>query len=342
MVCVIGEALIDLVMDPATAAGTGPKGYLAHPGGSPYNVAIGLARLGQPSLMLARLSADAFGRQLHAHAADNGVDLSVAVLAAESSTLAVVSLDADRNASYDFYRTGTADWQWSAAELDRIPAETPWIHTGSLASWTEPGASVIQAKLSRHREAGHSVLSYDPNIRPLLLSDHADAVRRVERMVELSHVVKASAEDLAWLYPGRSVADVLDRWRALGPLALVVTDGGQGAKFVAGDADIAAVPARAVQVVDTVGAGDAFMSGLINALAARLGPAKTPATGGSATESAADSPAAGPAAGLRALGSEAVRPAVAEAILVAALTCARAGANPPTAAELAAAREEQA
>ena len=134
MVCVIGEALIDLVMDPRSAASTGPKTYLAHPGGSPFNVAVGLARLGQPAQLLARLSGDAFGRQLRGHAEANGVDLSYAVDAAESSTVAVVSLDADRNASYDFYRTGTADWQWRTAELDRMPADTAWIHTGSLAS----------------------------------------------------------------------------------------------------------------------------------------------------------------------------------------------------------------
>src|SRR5215218_5791995 len=161
MVCVIGEALIDLVMDPATvsgpgssgpessgpAASAGPKTYLAHPGGSPFNVAIGLARLAQPSQLLARLSDDAFGRQLRRHAEANDVDLTYAVSAPEPSTVAVVSLDDDRNAGYDFYRTGTADWQWRTAELDRMPADTAWIHTGSLASWTEPGATVIADQL---------------------------------------------------------------------------------------------------------------------------------------------------------------------------------------------------
>jgi fructokinase len=190
---------------------------------------------------------------------------------------------------------------------------------------------VIEATLSRHREAGHSVLSYDPNIRPDLLADHADAVQRVERMVGLAHVVKASTEDLGWLYPGSPVADVVHRWRALGPSLVVITDGGRGAQFVTGEAELEAVPARRVEVVDTVGAGDAFMSGLINALAGRLGPADL--AGGPA-----DVTGGGPAAALRALDADAVRPAVAEAILVAALTCARAGANPPTAAELAEAR----
>lgn len=312
MVCVIGEALIDLVMDPATAATSGPKAYLAHPGGSPFNVAIGLARLGQPSRLLARLSGDAFGRQLRAHAEANGVDLSHAVDAPESSTVAVVSLDAERNAGYDFYRTGTADWQWSAAELDRMPADAGWIHTGSLASWLEPGAGVICDQLRRRRGGPPVVISYDPNIRPALLPDHRAAVEQVEAMVALADVVKASAEDLDWLYPGQDAEDVLRRWRSLGAWIVVMTDGGRGARYLSGE-QVGVAPSRSVRVVDTVGAGDAFMAGLINALAAGGYP------GGPAAEAS-------------------VAAAVTEAILVAALTCARAGANPPTAAELAAAQ----
>lgn len=312
MVCVIGEALIDLVMDPATVDSPGPKGYLAHPGGSPFNVAVGLARLGQPSRLLGRLSRDAFGRQLRAHAEANGVDLRHAVDAAEASTLAVVSLDADRNASYDFYRTGTADWQWSSQELDRMPADTAWIHTGSLASWIEPGAGVIADQLRRRRDRQPVVISYDPNIRPALLPDHDAALAQVETMVGLSDVVKASAEDLDWLYPGQDVGEVLRRWRSLGPSVVVLTDGGRGARFLDAGGDLTTVPSRPVTVVDTVGAGDAFMAGLINALVD---------------------------AGFSAGAIEAVPDAVTEAILVAALTCARAGANPPTADELAAARD---
>jgi fructokinase len=321
MVCVIGEALIDLVMDPATAGSSGPKGYLAHPGGSPFNVAVGLARLGQPTQLLGRLSGDAFGRQLRAHARANGVDLSYAVQAAEPSTLAVVSLDADRNAGYDFYRTGTADWQWTAAELDRMPADTAWIHTGSLASWIEPGAGVIADQLRRRRNRQPVVVSYDPNIRPALLADHDAALARVEAMVGLADVVKASAEDLDWLYPGQDADQVLRRWRELGPAVLVMTDGGRGARYLGADGEVATVPSLPVTVVDTVGAGDAFMAGLINALAT---------SGFSAGSTGAD-PVADAV-------TDPVADAVSEAILVAALTCARAGANPPTAAELSAAR----
>ncbi|MDQ2837761.1 MAG: carbohydrate kinase [Actinomycetota bacterium] len=315
MVCVIGEALIDLVLESSTA-GSGSLAYLAHPGGSPYNVAIGLARLGGPSQLLARLSGDAFGRQLRSHAQANQVDLSLAVAAPEASTLAVVSLDADRNATYDFYRTGTADWQWTAAELARIPADAGWVHTGSLASWTSPGAEVIEARLAEL--AGTAVISFDPNIRPALLTDHAEAVARIERLVSLATVVKASAEDLHGLYPELGVPQVLARWRDRGPALVVVTDGGRGAQAIA-DGDPFTVAARPITVVDTVGAGDAFMAGLINALARDELVTRGLQTGDR-------------------LAAEQVRPAIEEAILVAALTCTRAGADPPTAAELAAAQ----
>lgn len=339
MVCVIGEALIDLVMNDSVddsaanggaanggttndgaanggAANGGDRSYTAHPGGSPFNVAIGLARLGQPAQLLGRLAVDAFGRQLRAHGKANGVDLSIAVRAAEPSTLAVVSLDADRNATYDFYVRGTADWQWTAAELDRSPADTSWVHTGSLASWTAPGAAVIREHLSQRRSASRLVVSYDPNVRPALMPDHADAVAQVEANVGLSDVVKASVEDLAFLYPGVAVEDVLPRWRAAGPRLVVVTDGAKGARALTADGTVLSVGARRVDVVDTVGAGDAFMAGLINALIRAGFDAEPP----------------------RALPDSVLTGVLDEAILVAALTCARAGANPPTAAELAAAR----
>jgi fructokinase len=309
-VCVIGEALVDLVYQSTEPDGT--ERYLAHPGGSPFNVAIGLARLGQPTRLVARLAQDAFGRQLRAHALANGVDLSLAVAAGEQATLAVVGLDADRNASYDFYRTGTADWQWTDAELARIPAGTEWVHAGSLASWLDPGALAIERRLAEL--AGTAVISYDPNIRPALLGEHAAALARIERLVGLSRVVKASAEDLAWLYPGRDLAHALRHWQSLGPAVVVATDGGRGAWAIAGSGEPFQLPSRPVTVVDTVGAGDAFMAGLINALLR-----------------------SGLVAGENRPTGEQLRPAIEQAALVAALTVARAGANPPTAAELAAA-----
>jgi fructokinase len=314
MVCVIGEAVIDLVADIANdevAANDNPR-YTAYPGGSPFNVAIGLARLGQQTQLLARLSQDRFGRQLRAHAIRNGVDLSIAVAASEPSTLAVVGLDENSNASYDFYVTGTSDWQWTEAELGKMPPETNWLHLGSLAALTAPGAEAIEAHIGRVRRAGKVMISYDPNMRPELVPDRAVAVATVERLVRTCDVVKASAEDMEWLYPGIDIVESGIRWKGLGPSLVVVTDGGKGAHVIAGDGPVVTVPGLVVSVVDTVGAGDAFMAGLINAVL-RVGVHP------------------------RDLGA-ALLPVIEDAILVAALTCAQAGANPPTSADLLAAR----
>src|SRR6185437_410094 len=177
-------------------------------------------------------------------------------------------------ATYDFYRNGTADWQWTSAELARIPDDAGWLHTGSLASWTEPGASVIEARLSELRSS--CLISYDPNIRPLLLADHDQAITRVERLVGLADVVKVSAEDLAWLYPGKAIDDLLDTWRKRGPALVVVTDGGRGAHLLAESP--VTVGSRAVSMVYIGGHGCAVMAGVINALVSVRVPARGPVT----------------------------------------------------------------
>ena len=144
-VTVIGEAIIDLV------PGDQPRTFQAVPGGSPYNVAVGLARLGHRTTLMARLADTAFGRILRDHAEAEGIDLGAAPHAAEPSTLAVVSLDASAQASYDFYLNGTADWQWTAEETGRAPERTAVLHFGSLASWTPPGDARIIELAERMR-----------------------------------------------------------------------------------------------------------------------------------------------------------------------------------------------
>jgi len=315
MVNVVGEALIDLVLETPSTDGQwidavdGSARYCARPGGSPFNVALGLARLGQPTRLFARLSSDAFGRQLRTHAATNGVMLDRCVLADEPTTLAVVGLDDDRNAVYDFYVDGTADWQWREQELIGL-ADDAWVHAGSLAAWTPPGAVCIAEALTRARHsAARPAISFDPNIRARLMPERPAALEIVEGLVGLSTVVKASAEDLAWLYPNREIAAVLTAWRGLGPELVVVTEGASGAHALARTGDVFTVASPAVEVADTVGAGDAFMAGLIDALIN-----------------------AGPQAAMA--DADTVRPVIEQAALVAALTCQRPGADPPTAAEL--------
>jgi fructokinase len=305
-IVVIGEALIDLV----ETGDDEPR--LARPGGSPYNVALGLARLGRPVAFAGRLSRDPLGRVLRNHAARSGVDLALAIDAYEPSTVALVELGADGSATYRFGVGGTADFGWTAVELAGIPDDTGVVHFGSLASWLPPGDAAIADRVAQLRGRGATV-SYDPNVRPRLQPDRTAARAQVERSVALAHLVKTSAEDLGYLYPDTARAEVVRSWLASGPVAVVVTDGAAGATaHTAGGAF--ACPAPRVDVVDTVGAGDAFTSGLLDALAEESTLTPDGLTG-------------------------ARWPAVLdEAALVAALTCARAGANPPRRAELDAAR----
>lgn len=303
---VIGEALIDLLPD-------GPDCYRARCGGSPFNVAVGLARLGHRTSLMARLSGDGLGRRLRAAAAAEHVDLDAAPQAGEPTSLAIVTLDEDGSAGYDFRMDGTADWLWTEAELARLPADTAIVHAGSLASWTPPGDDRIHAAISRIHAAGQALVSYDPNIRPALLASPALARPRVERFAAVAHVVKASREDAEWLYPGSDVGEVAGRWLALGALLVIVTDGPNGAFAYQPGVPPVHRPGRSVTVADTVGAGDAFTAGLLGGLARR---------GIVTPELARRAPA------------RLVAEVADEAIVVSALTCQRPGADPPRAGEV--------
>ena len=311
MIAVLGEAVVDLV---ETAE---PGLYRAHPGGSPLNVAVGLARLGHPTALLARLSQDAFGRMFRSHLAASGVDLGHLVEASQPSTLAVASLDPAGAATYDFWVEGTADWQWTPAELaGPLPDGVVALHTGSMALEVPPGAGVVADLVRREHERGQVTISYDPNVRLARLGPREPALHRVEELVGLSDVVKVSADDLAWLLPAEEPAAVARRWAKAGPALVVVTLGAAGAVGATAGGVEQHRPAPPVDVVDTVGAGDAFASGLLGWLADRgaLGPAGRAALAG--------------------LDRDAVAEMLDRAALVAALTCARPGADPPTRAEV--------
>jgi fructokinase len=285
--------------------------YRAHVGGSPLNVAAGLAKLDQPAALLARFSRDPFGRILRRYADRAGADLSLAVDTDAPSTLAVVSLDDDGVATYDFFVDGTADWGWTEAELADLPATLRYVHFGSLASWTPPGADAIAGRLTRLRAEGDSIISYDPNVRPGLLGERSHGVAAVETSIALAHLVKASTEDLDWLYPSAAPADVARRWLGLGPDVVVITDGGNGPTAYT-DTHTLTRPAIPVDVVDTVGAGDAFMSGLLDGLA-RADVVST--------HDLAYSP-------------DLLSSLLDDASAVAAIVCSRAGADGPTRAEV--------
>lgn len=314
MLVVCGEAVIDLIGDGSAF------GYQARPGGSPVNVAVGTARLQIPTYLLARFGSGRFGAILREHVAESGVDLSLSVDAAEPATLAVVSLAADGSASYDFYVEGTADWGWQPSELpDPLTDDVRALHIGSLASWRSPAAEPIGELVQREMRRGEVLISFDPNLRPPLVTDRPAVLAHVEDLVAAAHVVKVSAEDLEFLYPAEEPDAAALRWADLGPRLVVLTDGGIGARAYRPGVPAMPLPAVKVDVVDTVGAGDAFSAGLLAALAdaGRLHPR-----------------------GLDDIGQDELHRLLSSAGLVAALTCTKSGADPPTRAQRDAAATE--
>jgi len=208
-VAVAGEAITDMV--PAGEDGL----FRASPGGSPANVAVGLARLDVPVRMLARLSQDVLGARLRDHLATNGVDLSRSVAATEPSSLAIVVLQPDGSAAYDFRVDGTADWQWTDDELDGALHGVHALHVGSIALTTPPGGAVLRRLAARARPT--ATVCFDPNVRHLLMGSPAEVMAVVGEMLPVADVVKASSEDVQWLAPGAEPADVAADWASRGP-----------------------------------------------------------------------------------------------------------------------------
>jgi fructokinase len=307
MILISGEALIDLIPDPIK-----PSSYDALLGGSPYNVAIGLSRLGASTGFISRLSADGNGDALAASLAENGVDLGYVARDSRPTMLAFVMRGTAKTGSrYSFYLDATAyDGPWP------FPAEWPraahHLHIGSVAAVDARHAKSVLSALAAARP--RATISFDPNIRPLVTPDRDSVASLVEHEVSLAHLVKASEEDLEWLYPGRGIEESLAAWTNSGPRFCVATMGERGALAMLGKERIE-VPAPHVEVVDTVGAGDSFMSALLSAMD------RDQALG-----------AATPAPSRRELDSWLRFAAAASAI-----TCTRKGSDPPTRAEVEAA-----
>lgn len=313
LVAVAGEVIIDLV--PADGDGV----LRAVPGGSPANVAVGLHRLAVPTRLVARVAGDPMGRRLRRHLEANGLDLGHVVAAAEPTSLAIVSVEEDGTVDYDFRVDGTADWQWTDDELaDAIDSQVAALHVGSLALALEPGASALGRLVERVRD--QITVTFDPNVRPQLMGRREAVVTRVEGVIALSDVVKASAEDLSWLYPDETPASVATRWLDLGPSLVAITLGPDGVLAVGSATALVQRPAVPVSVVDTVGAGDAFMAALLAGLAQR------------------DLLGRGQSGRLAALEEAELAAVLDDAALAAALTCARPGADPPSAEQLRQAR----
>jgi fructokinase len=298
MFVVVGEALVDLVGQ------RGGRTLAAHPGGSPANVALGLARLGIPVTLKTRIGRDALGEMVLAHLEASGVRVDGGPDDGASTSLAIATLFAGI-ATYDFRI------DWDVEDLAPLPIETRCLHTGSLATALAPGNASVLDLVEREHERGRVTVSYDPNVRPALLGDAARARPDVERLVALSDVVKVSNEDIRWLYPDRPDEEIAQGWLALGPALVVVTRGDEGVYAVAEGAEVRR-PAVPVDLVDTVGAGDSFASGLLDGLN------RADLIGGARRDALASI-------------DEATLASVADAAaLIAAITCSRPGADPPT------------
>jgi fructokinase len=299
-VVVAGDALIDLT--PTTTV-RGHLAYEPHPGGSCLNIAVGLGRLGVPTAFLARLSSDAFGQMLRNHLVASDVQPGYFVDTDDLTTLAAVHLR-DGQATYSFHAVGAADRGLLPEHLMPLPAGSA-LHLGSIALMLEPVASTLERLL--RQEAGRRAVSLDPNVRPSLIQNREAYLHRFEGWVQLVDIVKLSAEDLSWLYPDRSQDEVVAEWHTAGIPLVIVTHGEDGASASTPWA-AARVPAPSVAVVDTVGAGDAFMSGALAHLYQRRLLARV---------------------ALRSLDAAGLTDLLETACLVAADTCTRAGAEPP-------------
>ncbi|SDY69550.1 carbohydrate kinase family protein [Herbiconiux ginsengi] len=307
-VLAIGESLVDVVDAPDSQ---GSPILVEHPGGSPMNIAYGAARLGLAVTLLTAVGRDARGSSIVEHLESAGVVIAPASIRDGETSSATAHVQPDGSALYDF------DLRWSLPEDLELPA-TDIVHVGSIAAFLEPGGSSVLAIVRRLAASENApVITFDPNMRPTIVSDHASALERFEELARATTVLKLSDEDAVWLYPEATVDEAIDRILALGPKLVAVTRGGEGA-VLATRGERRFVTGPRVDVADTIGAGDSFMSALIFQLAGMLGEGVPVAAlrDGSAFD----------AQRLAAIGDFAVR--------CAAITVSRAGANPPLLAEV--------
>jgi len=253
MILCAGEALIDMI---PTATVTGQTGYVPHVGGSVLNTAVALGRLGAPVALLTGLSSDRFGQRIEAALAASHVSTEPSLRSARPTTLAFVHLD-DGQASYQFYDENSAFQQLGETALPALPANLRAGFFGGI-SLCEPSVGDALAALARVA-AIHVPVMIDPNVRPGLARDPERYRARLAAMLASSDIVKVSQEDLDWLMPGTEAADLL----AHGPRLVLLTRGAEGADAWHANGAHRQVPAPAVTVADTVGAGDTFNAAVL-------------------------------------------------------------------------------
>lgn len=306
MILCCGEALIDML---PRQLEDGSKTLLPASGGAVFNTAISLGRLGVESGFFSGLSSDLFGRQLEASLTNSNVDCTLAIRSDRPTTLAFVELN-DGNATYVFYDENTAGRMITASGLPTLNDDVNALHFGAISLIPEPCGSAFEALAIR--EAAKRVISLDPNIRPNFIADAGAHRARIQRMIDVSDIVKVSDEDLEWIEPEKSFDQAIEAWLARGVSIVVITRGAEGASAytTSGRVNMAAKKAA---VVDTVGAGDSFDAGFLAGLEDQ----------GKLTK-----------ASLIEIDHKSLEHALNLAVSVAAITVSRAGANSPWRSEL--------
>lgn len=302
-VLVIGEALVDVVH-------SGDGGIRNIPGGSPANTAVALARLGITTFMKARISKDKFGSEIRSYLENQNVDLNLSLFVDEPSSVIDAFIQKDGSAKYEANLKGASDYGWTESELDIALAENiKIIQLGSLTSYIEPGASNVENWYKKLRNNSKHLLTFDPNIRHPLDAQPEDEVRkRAKNLASLAHVVKASDEDLSWISPDQDVIETAKNFIENGTTLVVITLGKNGAVAINSNFEVIQIPAPAVEVKDTIGAGDTFAAALIAQLLEKQ---------------IVDEKA------LSALPLSDLRDILSNCAMTSALTCSRQGANPP-------------
>ena len=297
-----GEALFDFFPSAETDSGFM---FDARIGGSPFNVAVGLSRLGRGAALFTGLSSDPLGRRLERTLVDEGVDTTWLVRKQNQTTLALVGLDANGVPQYTFYGHDAADSSLVETELPELPRSVAAIHFGSYSLVVEPtGSSLLQLAQRDHKVR---LISFDPNPRLNIEPDLGRWRRRVEEFSKMADLIKVSDEDLEMLFPGDDIESAMSRWNSRGVQLIVVTRGDNGA-VVSLRGEIFEASGSTVEVVDTVGAGDSFQAALLCGLD-EFGKATKP--------------------GIAEVSLEECRRIVDFAAAAAAMTCTRRGADLP-------------
>ena len=302
MILCCGESLIDMVPENGM--------YRPLPGGSVYNTAVALGRLGADTGFLWPFSQDAFGTMLRGPLTEAGVDLSLSPESRLPTTLALVFLN-NGNATYSFYDDGTAGRMFATESLPPLPDGLDALFIGGISLIQDPCGSTVEELAQRAAQAG-KVISIDLNIRPGFISNERATRERYNRLLRIADIVKISDEDAEWLFPDADPGDTATRLLDIGPKLILRTHGSEGATAIHASGSYTH-PARKVAVADTIGAGDTFNAGLLTSLAETASLSKD---------------------GLDALTEDLLRAALDLAARAAAITVSRPGANPPWRHEL--------